>query len=53
MSFSRVFSGHVDTYGISRAVSGLGWGSQRNMSIFVFAGAQAVKGRFIIFSPMT
>lgn len=40
----KVFSGLVDTYGISRAMSSLGWGSQRSVSIFVFASAsQAVK----------
>lgn len=50
----EVFSGHVDTYGISRAMSILGWGSQRSVSVFVFASAsQAVKGKFIIFTPMT
>lgn len=53
-SFSRLFPGHVDNYGISRVLSSIGRGSQGYVAIFVFVNAsQAVKEKFIIFPSMT
>lgn len=51
MSFSRVFSGHVDTHDISRAMSSLGWGRQRNVSIFVFASFASYQRKVYHFLP--